>query len=324
MRKVCLWAMLLTVSIALPLAAQMKAGAVIMTVNDQPIYSWEVALMAPQVQKELAGRGAPPKREDVINLAVRRIVDSRLLAQEALRRNLKPDSGRVEGALAQIEAQSGGRGGLDVALDRFGATYDQLRASVSEKDLVQTFVTTQIEPQVSVTAEDVAAFYDANPEMFARPDMVRARHILVRLTQTSTTADKKEARARATAAHQRVVAGEDFATVASEVSEGTEASNGGDMGFFARDAMMPALTDVAFALEVGQISDIIETQFGFHILKVEEKRAASKMPYEEAKNPVKKLLKENGISEKVSELLAQLREAAAIVQIVQPADAPTG
>jgi len=55
MRKVCLWAMLLTVSIALPLAAQMKAGAVIMTVNDQPIYSWEVALMAPQVQKELAG-----------------------------------------------------------------------------------------------------------------------------------------------------------------------------------------------------------------------------------------------------------------------------
>lgn len=324
MRKVCLWAMLLTVSIALPLAAQMKAGAVIMTVNDQPIYSWEVALMAPQVQKELAGRGAPPKREDVINLAVRRIVDSRLLAQEALRRNLKPDSGRVEGALAQIEAQSGGRGGLDVALDRFGATYDQLRASVSEKDLVQTFVTTQIESQVSVTAEDVAAFYDANPEMFARPDMVRARHILVRLTQTSTTADKKEARARATAAHQRVVAGEDFATVASEVSEGTEAANGGDMGFFARDSMMPALTDVAFALEVGQISDIIETQFGFHLLKVEEKRAASQMLYEEAKEPVRQMLKENGTSEKVSELLAQLREAATIVQIVQPADAPEG
>jgi len=324
MRKVCLWAMLLTVSIALPVAAQLKAAAVIMTVNDQPIYSWEVGLVAPQVQKELAGRGAPPKREDVINLAVRRIVESRLLAQEALRRNLKPDSGRVEGSLAQIEAQAGGRGGLDVTLGRFGATYDQLRASVSEKDLVQTFVTTQIEPQVSVTMDDVAAFYDANPEMFARPDMVRARHILVRLTPTSTTADKKEARARATAAHQRVVAGEDFATVASEVSEGTEAAKGGDMGFIARDSVMPALTDVAFALEVGQISDIIETQFGFHFLKVEEKRAASKMPYEEAKDPVKKLLKENGISEKVSELLAQLREAAAIVQIVQPADASAG
>jgi len=321
MRKVCLWAMLLTVTIALPLGAQVKAGAVIMTVNDQPIYSWEVGLMAPQVQNELAGRGAAAKREDVINLAVRRIVESRLLAQEALRRNLKPDSGQVDGALTQIEAQAGGREGLDAALGRFGATYDQLRASVSERDLVQTFVTTQIEPQVSVTAEDVAAFYDANPEMFARPDMVRARHILVRLMPTSTTADKKEARARATAARQRVVAGEDFARVAIEVSEGTEAANGGDMGFFARDSMMPELTDVAFALEVGQISDIIETQFGFHLLKVEEKRAASQMLYEEAKEPVKQLLKENGTSEKVSELLAQLREAATIVQIVQPGDA---
>jgi parvulin-like peptidyl-prolyl isomerase len=96
------------------------------------------------------------------------------------------------------------------------------------------------------------------------------------------------------------------------------------MGFIARDSVMPALTDVAFALEVGQISDVIETQFGFHFLKVEEKRAASKMPYEEAKDPVKKLLKENGTSEKVSELLAQLRESATIVQIVQPADAPAG
>ena len=324
MKKALLWAVLFAVCVAMPLAAQTQAGAVIMTINDQPVYSWEIALLIPKIQKEMVGQGAKLNRNDVINRAVQQLVKSRLLGQEARRRNLKPDNGRVDLAMAQIEEQAGGRAGLDTALGGLGATYDQLRESVSETDLVKVLMTTQIEPQVSVTAEDVAAFYDANPEMFARPDMVRARHILVRLTQTSTTADKKEARARATAAHQRVVAGEDFATVASEVSEGTEASNGGDMGFFARDAMMPALTDVAFALEVGQISDIIETQFGFHILKVEEKRAASKMPYEEAKDPVKKLLKENGISEKVSELLAQLREAAAIVQIVQPGDASAG
>ncbi|MEN8259474.1 MAG: pseudouridine synthase, partial [Pseudomonadota bacterium] len=115
-----------------------------------------------------------------------------------------------------------------------------------------------------------------------------------------TTADEKEARTRATAAHQRVVGGEDFATVAREVSEGNEASNGGDMGFFAQDSMMPALTDVAFALEIGKISDIIETQFGFHILKVEEKRAASKMLYEEAKGPVRQLLIEERTGEKLA------------------------
>jgi parvulin-like peptidyl-prolyl isomerase len=173
-----------------------------------------------------------------------------------------------------------------------------------------------------VTAEEIVAFYNANPDTFDRPDMVRARHILFRLTPNSTTAYKKVARTRATAARQRVVAGEDFAIVAGEVSEGREASNGGDMGFFAQDAMMPELTNVAFALEIGQISDIIETRFGFHILKVEGKRAASKMPFEEAKEPVRLLLIENKNGEKLAELLVELNETATIVRITQPGAAP--
>ena len=322
MRKAILWAALLAVSIALPLAAQVKNNVVVVTVNDQPVYSWEAGLMIPQVQRELAGRGAPPKQEEVISMAVRRIIDSRLLGQEALRRKLKSDDARVEQAIAEIEERAGGREGLNATLGRLGATYDQLRASAAETDLVRVFVTTQIEPQVTVTVDDVAEFYDANPEMFDRPDMVRARHILVRVTPTSTTADKKDARTRAQAAHQRVVAGEDFAAVAGEVSDGREASNGGDMGFFAQDSMMPALTDVAFALEIGKISDVIETQFGFHILKIEGKRAASKIPYEEAREPVRQLLIENRTGEKLSKVLEQLNEAATIVQVVQPADAP--
>jgi peptidyl-prolyl cis-trans isomerase C len=318
MKRFRIWAVLLVISFAVPLAAQEKKGAVILTVNDQPVYSWEIALLIPQVQSELAGRGTQPKREDVINLAVRRVINSRLLAQEARRRNLKPDSARVDATLAQLTAQAGGRDEFDASLDRLGATYEQLRANFSEKDLVQVFLTTQIEPQVVVTAEEVAAYYDANPEEFDRPDMVRARHILIRLTPNPTAEEKKEARARAVAARQRVLDGEDFAVVATEVSEGREASNGGDMGFFARDSMMPALTDVAFALEIGQISNIIETQFGFHILKVEEKRPASRMTFEEAKEPVRQFLIENRSREKLTSVLAELSETATIVKNAPP------
>jgi len=321
MKKVYLWTVLLAVTIALPLAAQVKPGAVIMTVNDQPLFFWEVQILIPQVQQELAGQGAPPDRNDVINRAIQRLVDSRLLSQEARRRNLKADETRVEAKMVQIEARAGGREGLVSSLSGMGATYDQLRASVSETELVQTFVTTQIQPQVSVTEEEVGAFYDANPEMFARPDMVRARHILVRLKPNSTTADKKEARARAAAAHQRVVAGEDFAAVAREVSEGRNAADGGDMGFFAQDEMVPALANAAFALEIGQISSVIETQFGFHIVKLIEKRAASQMPFQEAKEPVRQLLTGNRTAEKLSEVRVKLIEAANIVQVVQPQDA---
>jgi peptidyl-prolyl cis-trans isomerase C len=313
---------LVSLSTAIPVAAQVAESVVVVTVNDRPVYTWEVTLLLPQVRSELTGQGTVPKQNEIINAAMRRVIDSRLIAQEALRRNLKSDDARVEEALKQIEARAGGRENFNATLKRLGASYEQFRESASEKELVRLFVTTQIEPQITVTVDDVAAFYDANPQMFERPDMVRARHILIRVHPNSTTADKNEARIRATTAHQRVVGGEDFATVAGEVSEGNEASNGGDMGFIAQDSMMPALTNVAFALEIGQISDIIETQFGFHILKVEEKRAASKMTYEEAKDPVRQLLINERIGEKLAELLVRLREDAKIVQVVHSADEP--
>jgi len=322
MKKILLWAVLFAVSIALPLSAQVKAGEVVMTVNDQPVYSWEIGLLIPQIQQALASQGQQLERDEVINRAVQRIVGSRLLGQEARRRKVEIDDARVDAALAQIEERAGGREGLENALVGMGATYDLLRASVEETELVKTFVTTQLEPQVSVSESDVLAFYNANPEMFARPDMVRALHILFRLLPNSTTADKKEARDRATAAHQRVVAGEDFALVAREVSDGPNASDGGDTGFFAQDSMVPALANAAFALQIGDISDVIETQFGFHIVKMMEKRGASKMPLEEAQEPVRQILMENGTREKAGELLAQLNETATIVQNAPPDGAP--
>jgi peptidyl-prolyl cis-trans isomerase C len=324
MRKKFVWAVLLAVSITLPLCAQVQQNVVVMTVNDQPVYSWELGLMIPQVQQELLGQGTQPTRDQILGTVMQRILDARLLAQEARRRGVESDSAKVAAELAQIEERAGGRAGLETVLARLGATYGQLLDSVTETDLVERFIETQINSQISIKAEDVEAFYNANPEMFLRPDMVRARHILIRLTPNSTTADKKTARARAQVARERVVAGEDFALVAGEVSEGREAAQGGDMGFFAQDAVMPELANPAFALDVGEISDIIETQFGFHILKLVEKREASQMPFSEAKAPVEQLLRENQAGEKVSELLLELKESADVVMMEAPKAAPAG
>jgi peptidyl-prolyl cis-trans isomerase C len=289
-----------------------------MTVNEQPVYSWEVALTVPQIQMEMLNRGVKPNREEIFKVATQKMVDSRLLAQEAQRRNLAPDEAVIDEALAQIEEQAGGPEGLKAALERLGATREQLYANAVETELVRLFVKTEIEPKVSVTAAEVSAYYDENPEQFERPDMVRARHILARITPNATEDEKKNARTRANSAHTRVLAGEDFAAVASEVSEGREASQGGDMGFFARDSMMPELTNVAFSLELGQISDIIETRFGFHILKLEEKRPAAKMTFSEAKGPVRRLIEENKAGRMVDELLIELREKATVVMIIPP------
>lgn len=314
--------MLLAFSVAIPLAAQPDPNTVVLTINDQPVHFWEVAVIIPQVQMEMVNRGMQPERQAVIRTAMRRVVDVRLLAQEARKMDLQPDAARVGATMAQLEEQAGGRDEFGTALGQIGVSYDQLRSSISEADRVQVYIATQIDPQVTVTAQEVETFYSQNPERFARPDMVRARHILVRITQQANQAEKDSAKARATAAHGRVAAGEDFATVAAEVSEGPAAAKGGDLGFFARETMLPAMTDAAFSLDIGEISAVIETQFGFHILKVEEKRAASTMSFEEAKEPLEQMLRGNKAGEKVSKLLEELNKAATVVEVPPPGAAP--
>jgi len=316
--------MLLVFSVAIPLVAQPNSNTVVLTINDKPVLYWEVAVVIPQVQMEMVSRGMQPEREAVIRTAMRRVVDVRLLTQEARKLNLQPDSGRVDATMEQLVQQAGGRSEFDTELSKIGVSFDQLRSSISDSDLVQIYITTQIDPQVTVTDQEVETYYSQNPEMFARPDMIRARHIMIRITQQSDQAEKDSAKARATAAHKRVLGGEDFAAVATEVSEGPNAAKGGDLGFFARDSMVPVLTDAAFSLDIGEISGVVESQFGFHILEVDEKRAASTMTFEEAKERLEQMLRENKAGEKLSKLLAGLNEAATVVEVPPPGAAPAG
>ena len=321
---VCASAALLALSIAIPLVAQPASDTIVLTINDKPVYYWEIGVAIPQVQTELAGRGMQNDRQAVIQTAMRRVIDIRLLGQEARRKSLEPDSARVASTMAELETQAGGREGFAEALKGIGVTYDQLKSNISEADLVQVLISTTIDPQVTVTAEEVETFYQENPEKFAQPEMVHARHILIRITQGADQAEKDSARARATAALQQVKAGEEFATVAKEVSDGPNAPEGGDLGVFPRESMVPVLTDAAFALDIGEISPVLESQFGFHLVEVEEKRAAGKMPYSEAKIRIELMLKETKAGEKVSQLLVKLNEEATIVEVPPPGSAPSG
>ncbi len=115
------------------------------------------------------------------------------------------------------------------------------------------------------------------------PEQVRARHILVAVDAAADEPTKAAARAKLDAARKRIEAGEDFAAVALEVSDdpGSKGS-GGDLGFFKRGAMVAAFEEAAFALEAGKLSEVVETPFGFHLIRVEEKKAASVLPYSEA------------------------------------------
>lgn len=144
-----------------------------------------------------------------------------------------------------------------------------------------------IEELLANEVERLQQAYEQRRSEFDRPEEVRARHILIRKAPEGDEAAETEARVKLAAALARLEGGEAFADVAADLSDdpGSKA-RGGDLGFFSRGAMVKAFEDVAFSLELGQVSDVVESNFGKHIILLEEKRPAELTPFDEARTQI--------------------------------------
>jgi len=145
--------------------------------------------------------------------------------------------------------------------------------------------------QVTPTDDEIKEYYDANLAQFQKQEEVHARHILFTVKPDASEADKAAARKQAEEVLAKAKGGADFAALAKQYSQDSTAASGGDLGTFARGVMTPPFEAAAFALEPGQVSDIVETQFGFHIIKLEGKTPAHTASLEEVKPTIVEALK---------------------------------
>lgn len=288
------------------------SNPIVLTVNDEQIRAAEVGAAAQGIAASAAQSGMEVPQEQILQMATSQVVDATLLAQEAKKTGIKVEAGQIESALEGIEKGAGGPDGLAAALEEIGMTLDQLRKSMQKTMLARAYVDTNIRPKVSVSDADLEAFYQQNQEMFAAPEQVKARHILIKAELDAPEDKAAAARARAEAARERAIGGEDFATLAEELSEGPSAPRGGDLGWIARDQMVEPFATVAFSLEPGSISDVVKTRYGFHVILVEDHREASTRPLDEVQEELKAALEERAIAEKADEALKGLRENAKI------------
>lgn len=143
---------------------------------------------------------------------------------------------------------------------------------ILKKDLLIQAAVKSILDTVTVSEEEIKSFYENNPEMFKGQESVRAKHILV---------DSEEKAEEIKAA---IDGGLSFEEAAKENSSCPSSSQGGDLGFFTRGRMVPEFEEAAFALEVGEVSEPVKTQFGYHLIKVEEKTAEVTRSFEEVKD----------------------------------------
>jgi peptidyl-prolyl cis-trans isomerase D len=163
-----------------------------------------------------------------------------------------------------------------------------------------------IAAQINPSDEDIRTRYDANPDDYQKPEEVHARHILFKVAPTASPEEKEAARNKAADVLKQLEAGGDFAALAQKNSEDGTASAGGDLGWFGRGRMVAPFEQAAFALAPGAMSQIVESPFGFHIIKVEEKRAAGVESLEEARPKIIEAVR----SERAREEALKAAEAA--------------
>ena len=144
--------------------------------------------------------------------------------------------------------------------------------------------------QVEISDDEIAGYYDENPAEFQNPKTVEARHILIKVDPEASPEDVAAAKARIETILQKAKDGQDFAELAKQFSEGPSKDKGGSLGTFRREAMVKPFSDKAFAMKAGEISDPVKTQFGWHIIKVDQVNEASTTTLADASDGIRKKL----------------------------------
>lgn len=163
-----------------------------------------------------------------------------------------------------------------------------------------------------VTEADAKTYYEQNAQRFSEPEQVRASHILIS-TQNKSDEDKASAKKKAEELLKKAKADDaDFAALAKENSDCPSKDRGGDLDYFTRERMVPEFSQAAFAMKVGDVSDLVETQFGYHIIKVTDHKDAKTSSFDEVKDEIVKTLQNQKESEFARQYLEDLKAQAKI------------
>jgi peptidyl-prolyl cis-trans isomerase C len=261
----------------------------------------------------LRGQTVPADQQGAIDKqAVEQLISAELLYQGAAKTEVTDLEKLVDAKLAQGKARFKDEEDFKNAIKDLEMDEKQLREYTRRDILITRFVESSFVSKVTVPEAEVRAFYDKNPEKFKRDESVRASHILIGSDATSTADEKKMAREKADKLKKELAGGADFAVLAKANSTCPSAPQGGDLGFFGKGQMVPAFEKAAYALKPGEISDVVETQFGYHIIKLTEKKTAEKVDFKDVKVKIEEFLKGQKVNEAIQKYLEETRKTAKI------------
>lgn len=229
------------------------------------------------------------------------IINYELLFQQAKKEKVKISKGDINLEIDKIKDSFSSPEEFNEVLKANKLTLTQLKDDIKRQLMIQ-YILEEAKNKINITDYELLEYYNKNKESFFESEKVHARHILVET--------EEEAKNIIRQLNEGII---DFAELAKEKSICPSAENGGDLGFFARGQMVKEFEDVAFSLKPGEISDIVKTEFGYHIIKSEEKKEEHSPSFEEVKDQINSILRYQRENEETLALISKLKEEANIV-----------
>jgi peptidyl-prolyl cis-trans isomerase C len=304
-------------------APAIDPNAVAVTVDGVAITEGEIEeKMAPRLKAmsgQVPAQYMEKMKQDLRNRALQSMIIEQVLSGKVKEKGITVDENDVNAEIAkQIKEQGLNEDDFKKVLGMYGLSFEQYTKQVRQGLAFKKLLESEFGEKANVTDEEAKKYYDENIDKFKTPEEVRASHILISTRSTDPNADPNKVKAEALKKAEDILAqlkkGADFAELAKKDSADTgSAAQGGDLGWFRRGQMVKPFEEAAFALEPNQISGIVETDFGYHIIKVTGHKDASTESFEEAKPKIVEMLSNQKKGELVQEYIKSAKASAKIV-----------
>ena len=303
-----------------PALSAEEAAVVVAQVNGTDITAGEIQKVIGMFRKQMGPRVPPEQFEAALPRLRERIVEELVMRQIMLGEVAKQGISLSDSEFAEIKAELAAELPPGTSLETYMAESGTTEAEMREQMAVRKMIMAKAEALAKPTDEEIQKFYDENKEGFAQGESVTASHILIKVDPTDDDAAKAAKRARIEDLRKQALEGADFAELAKANSDCPSASSGGDLGTFGKGQMVPEFEDAAFSQPTGSVGEVVETQFGFHIIKVTDHQQAKATDFSEVKERISDILYSQKQQDAVKEYVDGLRKQADVQRFDKQTD----
>jgi peptidyl-prolyl cis-trans isomerase SurA len=289
---------------------------VVAIVNQEVILLSEIEKWKGPLLKEIQAQDRLEKRErtqEALRKVLDQLVEEKLIDQEVKKSGLKMSAKELDGTIEEIKQKNNmNQEEFEKALAREGLTFDLFKKQIEKQFLRTKLVGIMVKVETKPGEKDLRDFYQKNRDRYRGTETYRPGHIFFRVSPGAPPEEVQEARNKCQKVLDQLRKGGDFGEMAILYSEDISSKDRGDLGFFRKGELIPAIEKEAFRLKPGEVSGCVRSDFGFHIIRLIDRKGSEPPPYEEVKDRVLSDFYEGVIEGAFRQFIASLKEKSVI------------